>query len=395
MDNYKKQEELLNIFNDDPFGLLNVKPKTSPIRNEDERLVASFQEITDFFTLNNRDPVQQYNNMQESTLYFRLKGLREHAEKRAVLAPHDKYGLLIVEEKVIASLDDILNDDALGLLNSDAESIFNLKHIPAITERESADFVARRKPCKDFEKFEHLFKTCQADLKTGKRKIIKFHENHLREGVFFVLNGILVYLEKIVDTVKDKNSKVDGRTRCIFENGTESEMLLRSLGKGLYENGYVIIENADITQEIILQNFKIITPDDEAAGFIYILQSKNEKPEIKSIKNLYKIGFSKVTVEERVKNAEQEPTYLMAPVTIVSVFKCYNMNPQKLEQLLHNFFGSSCLNIDVFDKDGNRHTPREWFIAPLDIIEEAIHLVISRDIVLYTYDADRREIVER
>lgn len=127
--------------------------------------------------------------------------------------------------------------------------------------------------------------------------------------------------------------------------------------------------------------------------FIYILKSKSDKPEIKEIENLYKIGFSKIAVEDRIKNASQEPTYLMSDVRIITAYKCYNMNPHKLEQLLHVFFGSSCLNIDVFDNQGQRHTPREWFIAPLDVIEQTIKLIINGDIIKYRYDNKIENIV--
>ena len=129
--------------------------------------------------------------------------------------------------------------------------------------------------------------------------------------------------------------------------------------------------------------------------FIYILKSKSEKQEIKEIQNLYKIGFSKVSVEERIKNAIQEPTYLMADVKIVMAYKCYNMNTHKLEQLVHGFFGRSCLNIDVFDINGNRHTPREWFIAPLHVIEQAIHYIIAGSIINYRYDDINEEIINK
>ena len=98
-------------------------------------------------------------------------------------------------------------------------------------------------------------------------------------------------------------------------------------------------------------------------------------------------------MEERVKNAVLEPTYLMATVEIVMAFRCFNMNPQKLEQLLHTFFGSACLNVDVFDNEGRRHSPREWFIAPLDIINLAIDFMINGDIVNYKYDAEKEEII--
>ena len=187
----------------------------------------------------------------------------------------------------------------------------------------------------------------------------------------------------------------DGRTRCIFENGTESNMLKRSIEKILYLNGKVVSENADITNEEFLEKFSNVNDEDKEAGFIYILKSKSEKQEIKEINNLFKIGFSKVSVEERIKNASQEATYLMADVKIVMAYKCYNMNPHKLEQLVHGFFGRSCLNIDVFDINGNRHTPREWFIAPLHVIEQAIHYIIAGSIINYRYDDINEEIINK
>lgn len=298
-------------------------------------------------------------------------------------------------------MDDILNDDVLGLLSDDSEGLFDLKHITKQEDRASADFVARRKPCKDFDKYESLFKEVQKDLSNGKRKLIEFKLGNLREGAFYVHNGILFLIEKIELTQKEHYKedgtrvREDGRTRCIFENGTESNMLKRSVEKILYANGQVVSENADRVNESFLEKFGNITDEDQEAGFIYILKSKSEKKEIREIHHLYKIGYSKTTVEERIKNAFQEPTYLMADVRIVMAYKCFNMNPQKLEQLLHNFFGNSCLNIDIFDKNGNRHTPREWFIAPLDIIEQVIQFIISGEIVKYKYDSVNEEITIR
>ena len=395
-----KDKILKNIFKDDPFGLLNVKPTNSPARNEDERLVASFQEINDFYEKNNREP-EQGGGIQEHQLFARLKSLRESPVKIEMLKSQDKFGLLNFEIKIIQSFDDIFNDDDLGLLTDDSEGLFDFKHIKKIDERASSDFVARRKPCKDFDKYEKQFKDVQKDLKNGKRRLVTFKEENLREGDFYVHNGILLYLEKI-DEKKEvqeyksgSRERKDGRTRVLFENGTESNMLFRSLYKALLANGKAISENVDEVNESFLETFSNITEHDEEAGYIYILKSKSEKQEIKEIQNLFKIGFSKTNVEERVKNAIQEPTYLMADIRIVMTYKCYNMNPQKFEQLIHNFFGNSCLNLDVFDKEGNRHTPREWFIAPVGIIDQAIHLIISGDIVKYKYDSKNEEIIER
>ncbi len=395
-----KDKILKNIFEDDPLGLLNVKPTTSPARNEDERLVASFNEINDFYEKNNREP-EQGGGIQEFPLYSRLKGLRENPAKIEILKPHDKFGLLNFEIKIIQSFDDIFNDDDLGLLADDSEGLFDFKNIKKIDERASSDFVARRKPCKDFNKYEQQFKDVQRDLKNGKRRLVTFKEENLRAGDFYVHNGILLYLES-VDEKKEvqeyksgSRERKDGRTRVLFENGTESNMLFRSLYKALLANGKAVSENVDDVNESFLETFSNITEHDEEAGYIYILKSKSDKQEIREIQNLYKIGFSTTNVEDRVKNAIQEPTYLMADVRIVMTYKCYNMNPQKFEQLIHNFFGNSCLNIDVFDKEGNRHTPREWFIAPVGIIDQAIHLIISGDIVKYKYDSKNEEIVTR
>ncbi len=391
---------LKEIFDNDPLGLLNTKPSTSPARNEDERLVASFNEINDFYEKNNKEP-EQGGGIQEHQLYARLKSLRENPAKIEILKPHDKFGLLNFEIKIIHSFDDIFNDDDLGILKDDSEGLFDFKHIKKVDERASADFVARRKPCKDFDKYEQQFKDVQRDLKSGKRKLITFKEENLRAGDFYVHNGVLLYLEKVDDKKEVQEYKSgsrerkDGRTRVLFENGTESNMLFRSLYKSLLANGKAVSENADDVNESFLETFSNITEHDEEAGYIYILKSKSDKQEIKEIQNLFKIGFSTTNVEERVKNAIQEPTYLMADIRIVMTYKCYNMNPQKFEQLIHNFFGKSCLNIDVFDKDGNRYTPREWFIAPVGIIDQAIHLIISGDIVKYKYDSTNEEIVSR
>jgi hypothetical protein len=391
---------LKEIFENDPLGLLAIKPTNSSVRNEDERLVASFQEINLFFEQNNREP-ELGGGIQEHLLYSRLKSIRENPLKVEMLKVQDIYGLLDYTPKEITSLDDVINDDVLGILGDDNTGLFDLKHVTKFKERESTDFVAQRKPCRDFNNYESKFKQVQAELKSGKRKLIEFKLDNLREHCYYVHNGILLFVEKINITrqehYKPDGTRVreDGRTRCIFENGTESNMLKRSIEKILYINGKVVSENSDNTNNEFLEKFSNINDEDREAGFIYILKSKSDKLEIKEINNLFKIGFSKGSVEERVRNASQEPTYLMADVKIVMAFKCYNMNPHKLEQLVHGFFGNSCLNVDVTDLNGNRHTPREWFIAPLHVIEQAIHYIIAGAIVKYRYDDVTEEIVER
>jgi len=257
-----KDKKLQEIFENDPLGLLNIKPSTSPARNEDERLVASFEEINDFFEKNNREPAQG-GGIQEHQLYSRLKSLRESPTKTEMLKDHDKHGLLNYEQKQITSLDDILNDDSLGLLDDDSEGLFEFKHIKKQDERASADFVAKRKPCKDFDKYEPIFKEVQKDLSGSKRKLIPFKEENLREGDFYVHNGVLLFLEGVdfeeeVQQFKSgRRLRKDGRTRIIFENGTESNMLYRSLYKALLANGKVVSENIDKVNEKFIEKYPI------------------------------------------------------------------------------------------------------------------------------------------
>ena len=395
-----KESILREIFENDPLGLLNVKPKKSAARTSDERLAASFDEINDFIEKNDREPKPDPTNISEYKLYSTLKGLRDNDEKMLALEPQDKYELLNVVKKEINSIDDILGDDSLDILGDDSEGIFDFKHTPKDFERAKADFVGKRVKCKDFGKYEYLFKEVQNDLALGKRKLVDFKEPNLREGSYYIHNGILFLLESITfekeDHYKEDGTRVrkDGRTRCIFENGTESNILKRSVEKNLYKNGKVVTQNADKVIEEFTEKFSGITDEDKETGHIYVLKSRSEKEEISSIENLYKIGYSSISVMERIKNAENEPTYLMAPVKIESSWMCYNMNAQKFEQLIQRFFGATCLEVDVFDKKGIRHTPREWFIVPLDAIEQAISLIINGEIVNYTYDNESKVIVE-
>lgn len=392
------EKRLKELFENDPLGLIISKPKVTQSRNEEERLVASFEEINTFYEIEQREP-QESQNMQERTLFSRLSALRKNPVKAAALKSYDRFDLLnITPQKEYNSLDDLFAEDPLGLLGDDSEGLFDLKHVNYSADRASADFVARRKPCKDFAQYETLLQGVQKDLAAGKRKLVNFNQDNLRVGAFYVHNGVLFYLKEINITQKEHYKpdgtrvREDGRTRCIFENGTESNMLKRSVEKILYANGKVVTENTD---EVAAGLFNQITEKDQSFGYIYILQSISTDSAIKDLNNLYKIGYASISVKDRIKNATKEPTYLMADVHIVRTFQCYNMNPQKLEQLLHNFFGSACLNIDIFDEKGQRHTPREWFVAPLHVIEEAVDLVLSNSIMDYRFNTDLGQIEHR
>ena len=168
-------------------------------------------------------------------------------------------------------------------------------------------------------------------------------------------------------------------------------MLLRSLGKRLKDSGNMVTKLESEKDNGLFD----VTNDDTQNGYIYILKSLSNEDTIKTKRNLYKIGFSTTSVETRIKNAKEDPTYLMADVKTVAAYEVYNVNPHKLEQLIHKFFGNSCLDIEIYDGNGRLYKPREWFIAPLEIIEEAIKLIVSGRIINYKYDDKNESIIEK
>lgn len=377
------KKDLLDLLNDDDLGLLDIEKK-SVSATPDDRLSESFAEINEFFSLHNKEP-KSGGDIHEHKLASRLKHIRENKDQKDFLSKYDTYKLLTTESKDLDTLSDIFGDDDLDLLSIEDSSVFNIKNVPEIRQdRSDPDFVAQREVCADFDKYEYLFAQAQRDLKSGTKKLATFVESEMKQGDFFVLSGVLIYLEKIDEPYRGNSQKINRRTRCIYENGTESSVLLRSLGKRLSDAGYAVKDNSDVTS---------IEDGDSETGYIYVLKSLSDNPRIASTKNLFKIGFSTTSVEERIKNADQDPTYLMAPVSIVATYRCFNMNPQRFERLIHRFFSDSCLDIEITDHNGKNYTPKEWFIAPIMIIENVIELIIKGEIVNYSYDKTNESII--
>lgn len=388
------EDWLQQIIDEDEYGLLYIKPIVRP-QTEEERTVMKFEEINRFIKDHNAEPANNPDDIMEKQLYFRLKSIRENPELSSKLKGIDIYNLLPEQmlQSEPATLEDIMNSDDFGMLDTDPEhDIFTIKHGKPVNRTVGTfDHVAKQKKCKDFDKFEHLFKSCQDDLKNNKRRLLKFaNEASIKPGAFFVLRGMLLY----IDTVGDfsyRNHRQQARTRCIYENGTESDILRNSLAKTMYSEGQIVSENVDDT----LKTMAGITEEDESNGSIYILKSLSKDPQVKAIENLYKIGWSSTSVEDRIKNAINEPTYLMAKVKIVETYKTFNVNAQKFEDLLHKFFKPAQVLIDVIDNNGTRCSPKEWFDVPLGIIQQAIALLASGEIVKYKYDPETQNIVER
>jgi len=397
----KKKLTIEDIFDDDDFGLLDLKNKISAIKSDEDRLADSFEEINAFFDKNKREPNK--SSMSEYGLMAKLKNFRENETQKKVLKPYDRHNLLGYVEMEKPTIDAILNDAEFGLLDSNNDlAIFKFKHTPRPEERAEADFVAQRKPLKEkeFEKYEVMFQKVHKEIKEGKRKFKEFKdvEKHLLEGQFYLLDGLLLFLEKVNwerdgENLKDSTlRRKDGRTRIIFENATLSNMLYRSLGKSLYNNGKMITNTYDKIEQDLFVNTGLVKEEDIQSGWIYVLKTKSTKKELANIKDLYKIGFATHSVDERIKNAKNEATYLFAEVQKVATYKVYNRNADKLESLLHRFFANACLDIDLFNEKGQRLNPREWFVVPFEVIEESIELILNESILNYEYDTLTKKI---
>jgi hypothetical protein len=397
----KKKLSLDDIFDDDDFGLLDSKVKTSTVKTDENRLIDSFEEINTFFDKNKREPNK--SSMSEYGLMAKLKNFRENEAQKKVLKPYDRHNLLGYVEMEKQTIDDIFDDDDFGLLDADKDlDIFKFKHTPRPEERAEADFVAQRKPLKEkeFEKYEAMFQKVHKEIKEGKRKILPFTniEKNLHVGDFYLMDGLLLYLESANLKKEEWEQKsgnrirVEGRTRTIFENGTYSNMLYRSLGKQIQKNGKLITNTYEKIEQDLFINTGLVKEEDIQSGWIYVLKTKSTNSQIANIKDLYKVGFASNSVDERIKNARHEATYLFADVQKVATYKVYNRNADKLEALLHRFFANACLDIDLFNEKGQRLNPREWFVVPFEVIEETIQLILNENIVNYEYDTETKRI---
>lgn len=385
-----------DIFSDDPLGLLNLqinvdkKERTS----SEKRLIESFEEINQFYEENDREP-KVGADIGEFMLASRLQGIRNNPGKVKALLPFDFHNLLRCDESKSITVEDILGDDPMSLLVGEEDcDIYNLTHVKK-SERIRPDYVSRRTKCLDFDSYETLFQAVHNDLRVGRRKLLEFKEENLKEGKFFVLQGVLLFLEKSDNkesTFKFESGtriRTEGRTRCIFDNGTESTMLYRSLYKALLQDGFEVSDY----QEVVIE--KEISDEDKQNGFIYVLSSLSVNPQVMMTQNLYKIGCCSGAVSDRIKNAVTEPTYLLSEVKVILTARCYNINLFQLEGAIHDFFSKSNVSFEVIDKDGNVHHPKEWFIAPLSIIEEAINLIVNDDITKYEYNSEMQLIVKK
>ena len=278
-------------------------------------------------------------------------------------------------------------DDPLLKLNAEEQSLFDIpQDMRRVIAKKKPDYVAQHILCEDFETYKPLFAKVHQELKEGKRSLVKINKTAtLAAGRFYYVSGQMLLLDEIGELSMGSNSMLNGRTRCIYENGTESDILLQTLRKNVVGDGYAISELQEEVESLFFSN-KDIATEDKVTGYVYVLSSLSQDPAVKDEKNLYKIGFTTNTVEQRVTNAENDPTYLMAPVKIVATYKVVNLNSQKFEDLVHQLLMNVQYQVVVYDEKGIAHQPQEWFIVPLPVVDVIIKKIMDGTIVGYMYN---------
>lgn len=370
---HNRYRSIQEILSSDLFDELTFEEKKETSKFTYDIEVEKFIEIVNFVKDNGREPYKTLEDLNERKLASRLHGIKKDLERVKYLKPFDQIGILDSEVQdipKIESIEDIFNNASSGLLDnisSISRAIFDVSSLPKTTTM--PDYIAKRKKIKDFSLYEPLFKQCHLELTEGKRIIKPFTNGQdIHPNSFYLLKGVLVYVEHVGELKKIKGS-LNARLRCIFENGTESDMLLRSLAAELYKHGRRITDN----EEHLLDELEEASI---SSGHIYILKSLSKDPKIQEIKNLFKIGYTKGSVEKRIRNAENESTFLYAPVEVVAVYEVFNMSGNKFETAIHHVLAHKNLDVSILGVNGKLIVPKEWFIITLDELQEAINQIV-------------------
>jgi len=373
----------------DALGVETTPEQTKTYTAKEERIIAGFEEIEHFVEEQDRAPQHgEECDIFERIYAVRLDRLRESKECLELLEPLDSKGLLRVEEETTL-LQEISDDallDALGVEDNFESEITQLTHVRSRKEIKAAEEVAQRAPCEEFNIFKPVFEIAQIELKKGIRKTVAFKDNAtVNTGDMFILDGQKVLVAEMGEKYINKHGHPERRLRVVFDNGVESGLLLRSLQRAL---------NKDKTSRRIIKPdpglfSDVEEEDDTQTGYIYVLRSLSDDPFIAEHRSvIHKIGVTGGDVKQRITNAKKDPTYLLADVEIVTIYKLANINPTKLEKLIHKFFDGARLDVELKDRFNVAVKPREWFLVTLEVIEQVVDKIKDGTIDRYRYDPE-------
>lgn len=377
----------------DDHGLLDVTPLSrAAAGSEDQRLITTLQAIASHVERQGEEPSQDDDDLAVASLGRSLAAFRRSAETCALLAKHDRLGLLQQQDappppgpEAVTSLEDIWASDDLGLLGDDDDtaSIFDLTHVPSTSEREMPDDIAQRTHCDDFYRFEGLFEQVRDEIRTGDAEVLRFQkESQIDRGDLFVVNGMLCLVDDVGEDESDKG-RYNPRLRVVFDNGTESNLLLRSLARALYKDD---VGRRILRRDATFDAMQGISHHDKRTGVIYILRSLSDAPALSGIRHLHKIGYTEKSLDARLAGAEKQQTYLEAPVKVVASFDCYNLDPRRFERLVHAMLYQQRVNVTLRDRRGNTYRPQEWFDVELDTARDMVKRIVDGTITQYRLD---------
>jgi len=384
---------------DDDLNLLNnikpPKPKESP---KEDQAITAFKKLVEFFGTHKREPNK--NNSDERTLAIHLEAYRTRPELRTKVQEYDTIGLLQAKgekPREVTTLDDIFDDDDMDLLGGVDESIFNLNNVKPSKEKDQPDEIGSSKPCADFYRYEKFFQDLQKVLHSKSVMLERFsRKSDASVGQVFILRGLLCYVDSVISEGINNANPLNPRLRVIFANGTETDLLKLSLARALYKDPHSRRVNFD--PNLFSEKTVSISQKDRPTGFIYILGTESTSPALASLKaagKLVKIGYSTQEVRERIKNAENERTYLEAPVQLLAKIDCYNLNPQKFENLVHAFLYQQRINITLTSRDGTQYHPEEWFAIEMETAVSVCEKIIEGTITQYRMDNTMGKMVKK
>jgi hypothetical protein len=415
----KKQTGTFTDVDDALLSELGVETETKQVQTytaKQERMIAGFEDIQRFCREHDRVPRHGEDNDIFERLYaVRLDRIRENAECMELLKPFDEDGLLQSgsprsvsgtgagdeggvaepsEDYEIASDDELL--DALGVGVGD--DITEMKHVRSASQRNAPDDIAQRKPCEDFDLFRAAFEEVQADLKSQRQTTELFRDSprsKISKGDWFIVDGQTALVADADKWFTPEHGERDRRLRVIFGNGTESDLLMRSLRRALNrdETSRRIVPPQPEVDEDYTEAGPLFSgsldDDDQESGTIYVARSLSNDPFIAENREvLHKIGVTGGDPVTRIAGAKKDPTFLLAEAELVATFQLANINRKALESLLHKFFSKARLDVQLADRFGDKVRPREWFLVPLDVVERTIDLIKSGMISDYQYDPE-------
>lgn len=345
-------------------------------------LEQNFQEVLDFFAENKRVPSEAAPDLEEKLLARKLVSISKQKDDPK-LKSMDVYGLLSsnISNKPEIDLDDEaallqLIDTKLG--DDLTKSIITPSGLTSKQKNRREDS-AKRSPCSSFFQYLPIFTDVRRLIDEGMASITPFRDyaNKIAIGDVFFWDGLTCLVAEEVKMEFDPKGKPNPRLRVIFDNGTYADLLMQSLSQGMYRSHNTRRLKQNMSEKLASISNTLEEKYGQKTGEIYFLSSTSTAESVKQFKNLLKIGVTTRNTPNRIRNAEMEATYLFAPVKVLRILPCYNMNVENLESMIHAELHAYRKSIRLTHRQSNKIVEAtEWFDVPLQVaLDTALEIV--------------------